>query len=58
MNKPEQAVELLERAAKDGFPCYPLFAKDPNLNNIRQDPRFVAFLADVKKQSESYYSNP
>jgi hypothetical protein len=30
-----------------------LFARDPNLDRIRQDPRFQAFLADMQKQSDS-----
>jgi hypothetical protein len=48
-----QAVESLREAAETGFPCYPLFARDPNLDPIRQDPRFQAFLADMQKQSDS-----
>ncbi len=54
MNKPAEAMKWLEVAAEDGFPCYPLFEKDPNLNNLRQDARFVRFLAKVRQQWESY----
>ncbi len=54
MNKPEQAVSWLESAAEDGFPCYPLFASDPNLDKLRQDPRFVAFVAKQKQRWEYY----
>jgi tetratricopeptide (TPR) repeat protein len=54
MNKPEQAIQGLKLAAEDGFPCYPLFATDPNLNNIRQDPRFVEFIAKLGEQWERY----
>jgi tetratricopeptide (TPR) repeat protein len=54
MNKPEEAVNWLQNAADDGFPCYPLFASDSNLNNLRQDPRFVAFLEKQKQLWESY----
>ncbi|HKY45273.1 MAG TPA: protein kinase, partial [Pyrinomonadaceae bacterium] len=54
MNKNEQAIEWLEAAASDGFPCYPLFESDPNLNNLRQDSRFIAFLANQKKQWEDF----
>ena len=53
MNKPEQAIKWLEVAA-EGFPCYPLFEKDANLNNLRQDPRFVTFLAKQKQQWDHY----
>lgn len=56
LRKPEQAVKWLETAAGDGFPCYPLFANDSNLNNIRQDPGFVDFLTRSKQKWESYKS--
>jgi hypothetical protein len=49
----EEAVRSLQEAAETGFPCYPLFARDPNLDRVRQDPRFQAFLADMQKQSDS-----
>ncbi len=54
MNKPEQAVKWLEAAAEGGFPCYPLFENDDNLNNIRQDARFIAFMARLKPQWEHF----
>ena len=54
MNKPDDALKFLESAAETGFPCYPLFEKDANLNNIRQDPRFVTLLAKLKQQWEYY----
>ena len=53
MGRAEEAVESLREAAETGFPCYPLFARDINLDPIRQDPRFQAFLADMQKQSDS-----
>jgi serine/threonine protein kinase/Tfp pilus assembly protein PilF len=54
MNKPEQAVKWLEVAADDGFPCYPLFERDANLDNLRQDARFATFLAKQRQQWEYY----
>ena len=54
MNKPERAIRWLEAAAEDGFPCYPLFEKDANLDNLRQDARFVAFLAKSRQRWEYY----
>lgn len=53
MGRAEEAVESLREAVDTGFPCYPLFARDANLDRIRQDPRFQAFLADMQKQSDS-----
>jgi TolB-like protein/DNA-binding winged helix-turn-helix (wHTH) protein/Tfp pilus assembly protein PilF len=54
MNKPDQAMKWLEVAAEDGFPCYPLFERDANLDNLRRDARFVTFLAKQRKQWEYY----
>jgi tetratricopeptide (TPR) repeat protein len=54
MNKPEQAIKCLEAAAEDGFPCYPLFETDPNLDKLRQDARFLTFLAKQKQRWEYY----
>ena len=54
MNKPDQSIKWLEQAVDEGFPCYPLFERDANLNSIRQDGRFIALLAKLKQQWESY----
>lgn len=54
MNQPQQALEWLQKAADDGLPCYSLFARDHNLDNLRQDPRFITFLAKQKEQWEYY----
>ncbi len=53
MNRAEEAVQWLREAAESGLPCYPLFANDPNLDPIRQDPKFLALLADVRHGFES-----
>jgi DNA-binding winged helix-turn-helix (wHTH) protein/Tfp pilus assembly protein PilF len=53
MGRANEAVVSLREAAETGFPCYPLFATDSNLDRIRQDPVFQAFLADMRKQSDS-----
>lgn len=54
LNKPGPAVDWLQDAADDGFPCYPLFEKDPNLNNLRKDPRFMKLMARLKEQWEHF----
>lgn len=54
MNKPGPAIEWLKNAADDGFPCYPLYERDPNLDHLRQDQRFIAFMAKLKEQWEHY----
>ena len=54
MNRPQQAIEWLQKAADDGLPCYSLFANDHNLDNLRTDSRFVTFLAKQKELWEYY----
>jgi len=54
MKKADPAIKWLQEAADDGLPCYPLFANDPNLNNLRRDARFIALLARLKMQWERY----
>lgn len=54
MNRQEEAIKWLESVSTDGFPCYILFARDHNLDNLRQDARFQALLAKLKQQWEEY----
>jgi TolB-like protein/tetratricopeptide (TPR) repeat protein len=53
MRLAKEAVRWLREAAETGFPCYSLVARDANLDPIRQDPSFQAFMADLQKQSTS-----
>jgi len=52
--KSDEAVKWLRETAATGFPCYPLFERDPYLNRIRQAPEFVQFMAEMKEQFERY----
>jgi TolB-like protein/DNA-binding winged helix-turn-helix (wHTH) protein len=54
MNDHQQALKWLQRAADDGLPCYPMYENDPILNNLRKDPHFIEFLAQLKRQWEQY----
>jgi tetratricopeptide (TPR) repeat protein len=58
MNRREQALRWLRRAADDGFPCYPLFLNDHNLDNLRQDSQFVRFMAELDQQWKHYAALP
>ena len=53
LRKAGEAVQWLQEAAATGFPCYTLFARDPNLDPIRSDPGFQAFMSELQKQSTS-----
>jgi len=48
MKRPAEAVRYLHLTAENGFPCYPLFENDPNLEAIREDAGFRKFLSDQK----------
>lgn len=50
MNQPELALKYLQQAADNGFPCYTLFEKDANLDNLRSHPAFKNFMTQQKKQ--------
>jgi hypothetical protein len=54
LGKREEALQYLRMAADDGFPCYPMFERDTNLDHLRNDPRFLSFLAEQKKQWEYF----
>jgi serine/threonine protein kinase/Tfp pilus assembly protein PilF len=54
MNQPEPAMKWLQVTADEGFPCYPLFEGDTNLDNLRKDPRFILFMAKIKQQWQHY----
>ncbi len=56
LNEPERAIQWLEAAAYDGFPCYSYFAIDPNLDNLRSHDRFVALMSTLQKQWEHFKS--
>jgi TolB-like protein/Tfp pilus assembly protein PilF len=53
MRRAKEAVRWLREAAETGFPCYELFARDPNLDPIRQDPSFREFMMDLQKRTAS-----
>lgn len=54
LNRPDEAVNWLEDAANSGFLNYPMYAQDPNFENIRQNERYKSFLETVRKQVERY----
>lgn len=54
LHRPAEAIKWLQVAAEDGFPCYPWFERDPNLNGLRKDERFINLMARLKQQWERY----
>ena len=49
-----EAIKWLRKTAATGFPCYPLFARDPYLDRIRQAPEFTQYMAEMQAQFERY----
>ena len=54
MNRPQEALKWLQVTADDGFPCYPLFEGDSNLDSLRKEAGFVSFMAQQKQQWEHF----
>lgn len=50
MQEPMEAMKWLRKAATNGFPNYSWFARDPNLDSLRQNEDFKAFVAEQEKQ--------
>jgi serine/threonine protein kinase/tetratricopeptide (TPR) repeat protein len=54
MGDTRQALDWLKKATREGLPCYPLFERDPDLDSLRKNPEFIAFLAQLKAQAERF----
>jgi tetratricopeptide (TPR) repeat protein len=54
LDKPGEAIKWLQVAAEDGFPCYPLFENDTNLDSLRKEEQFTALMTKLKRQWEQY----
>jgi hypothetical protein len=52
--KSEEALKWLRVTVKEGFPCYPLFQRDPFLDRIRKDPEFSGLLGEMKERWEGF----
>lgn len=54
LKMPAEAVKWLEEASDDGFPCYPLFADDRNLDDLRGHDEFTVFMNRLKERWSQY----
>jgi len=54
----DKAQDWIERAANDGFPNYAYFETDLHLARLRRTPRFVAFLAQLRRDWEHIDGEP
>ena len=46
----DKAATWLQDAADNGFPCYPLFSSDSQLDGLRRDVRFATMFASLKRE--------
>jgi mannose-6-phosphate isomerase class I len=51
---PAAAIAASPYSSFYGFRCYPLFEREPFLDNVRTDPGFVAFMREQKVQWEQF----
>lgn len=53
LREPATAVRWLSQAAATGFSCYPWFERDPLLDPIRKDSRFIGFMRELRHSWEA-----
>ena len=49
-----ESVKWLKETAATGFPNYPLFARDPFLDRVRQAPEFIQFMNEHRIEHEKF----
>ncbi|HXT19741.1 MAG TPA: tetratricopeptide repeat protein, partial [Thermoanaerobaculia bacterium] len=54
LGEPDAAVDELEAAAANGYPCGPFFALDPLLASLHGEPRFAALLSRLDEERAGY----
>jgi len=48
MDEPDLAMKWLNYTAENGYPNLTWFERDPNLDKLRKDPRFIEFLEKLR----------
>jgi tetratricopeptide (TPR) repeat protein len=52
MDEPDLAMKWLAYTAENGYPNLTWFERDPNLDKLRKDPRFIEFLDKLRPRFE------
>jgi TolB-like protein/class 3 adenylate cyclase len=52
MDEPDLAMKWLAYTAENGYPNLTWFERDPNLDKLRKDPRFIEFLEKLRPRFE------
>jgi DNA-binding winged helix-turn-helix (wHTH) protein/TolB-like protein len=50
----QDALRLLRRTVEQNFFCYPYFANDALLDNVRAEPEFAEFLSSARQRHEQF----
>jgi tetratricopeptide (TPR) repeat protein len=54
MGDREAALDWLTDAAHNGFPCHPFFERDPLLESVRSQERFVGLMDQLRTECDGY----
>ncbi|HJW13063.1 MAG TPA: protein kinase [Thermoanaerobaculia bacterium] len=54
LGEKSQALDWLSEAARNGFPCYSFFERDPFLESIRGEDRFRRLVEKLKEECDGY----
>jgi TolB-like protein/Tfp pilus assembly protein PilF len=54
MDEPDLAMKWLAYTAENGYPNLTWFERDPNLDKLRKDPRFIEFLEKLRPRFERF----
>lgn len=54
LGKAQPALAWLRKASNNGLPLYPVFRSESHFECMRSQPQFLRFIADLKKEWESY----
>jgi DNA-binding winged helix-turn-helix (wHTH) protein/TolB-like protein/tetratricopeptide (TPR) repeat protein len=50
----ESALKALDRSISQGFFCYPYFAADPLMKNVRSDPEYPSLLEKARLRQDAF----
>jgi tetratricopeptide (TPR) repeat protein len=58
LGRPTEALPWMQKAAEDGFPCYPLFARDESFTRLKDDPGIRRFMTSLRAEWDAYRRSP
>jgi len=58
LNEKYESIDWLQKAANSGFPNFPLYNSDPNLQSLKENEEFAQFLSQLKEDWLKYKAVP